>query len=103
MHRGGLWLAAAFVLAGCADEGVPIVKWSKPDTTYDRFVQDRADCVSYTREQSQHFYMGGARYGGSVQHALNADLFVSCMTGHGYREDPAGFAAPPGEEIALTP
>jgi len=94
-------MAAVLVLAGCAED-VPTVRWSKPGATYDQFVADRAACVSEAREESQSFLLGGARYGGRKD-ALDAGRFVPCMIARGYARDPNGYAAPPGDELPLTP
>ncbi|HEY2446754.1 MAG TPA: hypothetical protein VGI20_13545 [Rhizomicrobium sp.] len=96
-------LAAVSVLAACATEDdVPVVRWSRPGASYDQFVADRAACVKETREQSAPFFIGGAPYG-NRRSLLNTDLFVSCMSRHGFSRDPKGFAAPPGEEVPLGP
>ncbi|MGH6877906.1 MAG: hypothetical protein ACREHV_11105 [Rhizomicrobium sp.] len=92
---------AALALAGCA-ENVPTIRWSRPGATYDQFVQDREACVKETRQESQPFILGGARYGGRTD-ALDSGLFFSCMAAHGFRQDPKGFAAPPGDELPLSP
>jgi len=90
---------AALMLAACTED-VPTVKWSKPGASYDQFVQDRDTCVSQAREESQPFYVGGARYAGRPD-ALDSGLFLPCMAARGYRQDPQGFAAP--DTIPLSP
>lgn len=92
---------AALALAGCAED-VPTVRWSKPGATFDQFTQDRAACASQAREQSQPFYVGGARYAGRSD-AVDSGLFFPCMSARGYRQDPNGFAAPPDDAFALFP
>jgi hypothetical protein len=96
-----MFAAAALALTGCAED-VPTVKWSKPDTGYDQFVQDRAACVAETRERSQPFYVAGQRYAGRSD-ALDSGLFISCMTARGYDEDSRGFAAPRSDAFPLFP
>jgi hypothetical protein len=98
---GVVFAVTALALAGCAED-LPAVKWSKPDTSYDQFVQDRAACVSQTREESQPFFVAGQRYAGRSD-ALDSGLFFSCMNASGYRQDPKGFAAPPDSVFALSP
>lgn len=102
MRRTGVMLAcAAIFLAGCADEN-PTVRWSRPATTYDQFVADRQACVQQTLDESHPFLLGGERYGGRSG-VLDAGLFVPCMTNRGYRQDPKGYAAPPGDEMPISP
>jgi hypothetical protein len=98
---GVIFAVAALALSSCAED-VPSIKWSRPGTNYDQFVQDRGDCASETREHSQPFYVAGQRYGGRTD-ALDSGLFFSCMNARGYRQDPKGFAPPPDSAFALTP
>jgi hypothetical protein len=102
MRRACFVLAlAALVLAGCADEN-PTVRWSRPDTAYDQFVADRDACVRQTLDRSHAFMLAGQRYGGRSD-VLDAGLFVPCMTARGYKEDPKGYAVPPGDEMPMSP
>ncbi len=94
-------MIAGLALAGCADE-LPSVRWSRPGATYDQFVQDRAACVTEARAESEPFILGGARYAGK-RDVLDSSVFVPCMAARGYRQDPQGFAAPPGDELPLAP
>ena len=97
-----VWLlGAAVALLGCAED-VPTMKWSKPGASYEQFVEDRTACVQQTQEQSRPFYLGGNRYGGR-KNALDSGIFLPCMHGHGYVVDPNGYAAPPGDELPLSP
>jgi len=100
--RAGFWLlGAALMLAACAED-VPTMTWSKPGATYDEFVADRAACVAQSKADSRTYYVGGVRYRGNPD-ALDSGIFLPCMHDHGYSVDPKGFAAPPGEEIPLSP
>ena len=92
---------AALTLAGCAED-VPTIRWSKPDTSYDQFVQDRAACADEAREQSRPFYVGGERHAGRSD-AVDSGIFFPCMADRGYRQDPKGFAAPPDDVFPLSP
>jgi hypothetical protein len=93
--------AAALALASCAED-LPTVKWSKPDASYDQFVQDRAACADQARERSQPFYVAGQRYAGRPD-AVDSGQFFPCMAARGYRQDPKGFAAPPDSAFPLSP
>ena len=53
-------------------------------------------------EQSQPFYVGGARYAGRSD-AIDRGLFFPCMAARGYRQDPKGFAPPSDDFFALAP
>ncbi|HEX3430126.1 MAG TPA: hypothetical protein VHT03_04500 [Rhizomicrobium sp.] len=100
--RAGFWfVVAAFALAACAED-VPTMKWSKPGATYDEFVADRAACVQLSKAQSKTYYVGGVRYTGN-RNALDSGAFLPCMHDRGYAPDPKGYAAPPGEEMPLSP
>jgi len=90
------------LLAGCAEEDVASVRWSQPGATYDQFVQDRDACANQARERSQPFFVAGQRYAGRSD-AVDSGLFFPCMAARGWRQDPKGFAPPPGEEFALSP
>jgi hypothetical protein len=97
-----VWLfGVALALAGCAEDA-PTMKWSKPGATYEQFVADRAACVAQSAAQSSTFYLGGVRYRGN-SNVLDAGVFLPCMHDHGYAQDPRGYAAPPGDEIPLSP
>jgi hypothetical protein len=101
MGRGVAALAAALVLAACAED-VPTMKWSKPGTSYEEFVADRTACVQQSKEQSTTYYLGGVRYSGKPN-VLDAGVFLPCMHERGYAPDPKGYAAPPGDELPLGP
>jgi hypothetical protein len=102
MRIAGVVLAfAALALSGCAND-LPDVRWSKPGVTYDQFVQDRDDCATQAREQSQPFYVAGQRHAGRSD-AVDSGLFFPCMTSRGYRQDPSGFAAPSDKAFPLSP
>jgi hypothetical protein len=102
MRNAGVVLAlAVLALGGCAED-LPTVRWSKPAASHDEFVQDRADCARYAREQAQPFYLGGNRYAGRPD-AVESALFVPCMAQRGWHEDPKGYAAPPDDTFALWP
>jgi hypothetical protein len=101
MSRAILALGAALVLAACAED-VPTMKWSKPGATYEEFVADRAACVAQSKARSQTYYIGGVRYRGKPN-VLDAGVFLPCMHDHGYAPDPKGYAAPPGDEMPLSP
>lgn len=99
---GIAWASAALLLAGCAGEDLPSVKWSKSGATYEQFVQDREACATQAREQSQPFYVAGQRYAGRPD-AVDSGLFLPCMTDRGYHQDPKGFAAPSDDIFPLSP
>jgi hypothetical protein len=92
---------AALSLAACAED-LPNVKWSKPGATYDEFVADRKACAKQAREEAQPFFVAGQRYAGRSD-AVDSGRFFPCMTALGYRQDPAGFAAPPDDVFPLSP
>src|ERR1700719_2426306 len=97
-----VWLLVAGVgLLVCA-EYVPAMKGSKPGASYEQFVEDRTACVQQTQAESRPFYLGGNRYGGK-KNVLEAGIFLPCMHEHGYASDPNGYAAPPGDELPLSP
>lgn len=103
MRRVTVFLTV-LVFAGCVDNEVPTVRWSKPGATYDEFVADRAACVERTRRETRPFMLGGQRYGETTNGlVLDSNRFIPCMTARGYSRDPKGFAAPPGEELPLAP
>ena len=101
MFRGVWLLGVALALAACAED-VPTMKWSKPGATYEEFVADRAACVQESQAQSKTYYLGGVRYSGK-KNVLDSGVFLPCMNEHGYAPDPKGYAAPPGEEMPLSP
>jgi len=101
MGRGIVLLGVVLALAGCAED-VPTMKWSRPGATYEQFVAERAACVEQSRAQSQSFYLGGSRYGGKKD-VLDSGSFLPCMRERGYAPDPNGYAAPPGDELPLSP
>jgi hypothetical protein len=102
MRKSGVVLAvAALALAGCAED-LPMVKWSKPGSTYDAFVADRKACAAEARERSEPFFVAGQHYAGRKD-AVDSGLFFPCMTARGYRQDPNGFAAPRDDWFPLSP
>jgi hypothetical protein len=101
MCRAILALGAALVLAACVED-VPTMKWSKPGAAYEQFVADRAACVAQSQAASKTYYIGGVRYRGK-RNVLDAGIFLPCMHDHGYLPDPNGYAAPPGDEMPMSP
>ena len=91
----------ALALAACAED-LPAMRWSKPGATYDQFVADRAVCVERSRDASKSYYLAGVRYRGNPN-VLDAGVFLPCMNELGYSRDPKGYAAPPGDELPVSP
>ena len=73
-------VTSAIVLSGCAATEQP-THWTKPGTTQQTFLQDRAACIQET-EQWNGFVQGGSR--------------ETCLESRGYKKDPKGdlFASP---------
>lgn len=100
-YRGAAIALAMLALAGCTQD-LPTIRWAKPGASYDAFVEVRDTCAQYARTEQQPFYLGGARYAGRPD-AVDSGLFFSCMTTHGWRQDPEGFVAPAGDAFPLSP
>ena len=101
MCRAVLALGAVLALVACAED-VPTMKWSKPGASYEEFEADRTACVEQSHAASKTYYLGGVRYSGKPN-VLDAGIFLPCMHDHGYALDPKGYAAPPGDEMPLSP
>jgi len=82
--RSFLMVVAAIVLGGCAATEQP-THWTKPGTTQQTFLQDRAACIQET-EQWNGWVQGGSR-----------DI---CLEGRGYKRDPNGDLFPSPEAIS---
>jgi hypothetical protein len=95
------WAFAALAVAGCADSE-PTDRWSRPDTTYDQFLQDRDACESQAREESQPFILGGQHYSG-LGGEVDSGRYFPCMSARGYRQDPKGFTPPSNAIFSLSP
>jgi hypothetical protein len=116
-------LGAALALTACASEPVVVARWSKPGATEAAFLEVRGRCVKTVKAQSAVFFVAGERYPGTYGaggelvddigadfgfespapgRGFDADMFNRCMNGHGWHIDTKGYAAPEGDEIALT-
>ena len=73
-------MASAIALGGCAATEQP-THWTKPSTTQETFLRDRAACIQET-EQWNGWVQGGSR--------------DTCLETRGYKQDPNGdlFASP---------
>jgi len=92
MHRIVV-LAVAGILCGCATQ-LPVLRWSKPDATYDQFLKDRYSCIRDAKGEAASGYVnqyGGRMNAGTV---FDGNMFKSCMNAQGWRLDPNGFAPP---------
>ncbi len=115
-------LAAVWAVTACSTAPAPVTKWSKPGASFEVFAADRAQCVKLARIEANGFYLAGAgypgrgsgigRFFGDIESALDVgdpelnrgvsqDVFARCMSGHGYRTDPNGFAPPEGDEVPM--
>lgn len=100
----GIKIATAFgaslFVAACAGSREPPkpASWSKPNGTYESYMQDRYACLQDARVKVS----GGFAYGGSAavgsHETESRSLFMGCMGAHGWMPDPNGFAPPPGSE-----
>ena len=77
-------MASAIVLTGCAATEEP-THWTKPSTTQETFLRDRAACIQET-EQWNGWVQGGSR--------------DTCLESRGYKKDPNGNLFPSPEAIS---
>ena len=77
-------ITSAIVLAGCATTEQP-THWTKPGTTQQTFLRDRAACIQET-EQWFGWVQGGDR--------------DTCLEGRGYKKDPNGDLFPSPEAVS---
>jgi hypothetical protein len=97
-----LVVSALCAVQGCAPrQPAPPHQWSKPDASYDDFLKDRYACIQDARSRSSGAVVQGTVGAASSEDVLRADIFVPCMAAHGWREDPTGFAPPPGGTVRM--
>ena len=77
-------VTSAILLSGCAATEEP-THWTKPGTTQQTFLQDRAACIQET-EQWKGLVQGGSR--------------DTCLESRGYKKDPKGDLSPSPEAIS---
>ncbi|MGC9955202.1 MAG: hypothetical protein ABSD21_13155 [Rhizomicrobium sp.] len=78
-------VALALSASGCALFSKPrIIKWSKPNATYQMYAQDRYTCLQQARTPVSGAYVYGNMGSSSSGYAESASLLMACMAAHGW-------------------
>jgi hypothetical protein len=101
--------ALSLVLSGCAPpsrnnvsnaQPAPIHAWSRANTTQDKYMKDRYDCITEARQQMGNTVVAGAYGSSNTRTIVNGGIFTSCLGARGYIPDPNGtLVAPRGTEF----
>jgi hypothetical protein len=86
----------------CSPCASTITRWAKPGASYDGFLKDRYACIQDARSHVSNAYIDAGRGSARSGEIIRSDIYNACMAARGYREDPNGFAPPPGGAVRMT-
>ena len=92
-RMAGLAVICGIVVAGCS---LKPIKFTKPGTDQQTFMQDRFDCIQQSKKQTGHATDSYA----TLDVVLDRGVYIACMAARGYTHDPDGtLFPPPGTEV----
>lgn len=97
-----LVICVSVVASACATEPpTEVMRWRKPDATYDQFMKQRYTCAQEASRTKSDGVVN--QYGGrtATRSVVSLSLFQACMGASGWREQRDGFSAPAGAMILM--
>jgi hypothetical protein len=97
----GAQLLCALILAGCATPPPqPPARFTKPGATQEQFMADRYACYQAAQQPVSGSPPSGNASPASMRVVASRNLWLMCMSEHGYTLDPDGpLVAPAGKEL----